>query len=105
MLYLQYPHSFPNVNAQQQISNWQAAGYPEAGLAQVLLYRTQDTYDQHLDDVERICKAALNTTDICYVELATVYQKKPSRKSRPSCSSRWKPATAVAPSLHSASTA
>lgn len=76
MLYLQYPHSFPNVNAQQQISKWQAAGYPEAGLAQVLLYRTQDTYDQHLDDVERICKAALNTTDICYVELATVYQKK-----------------------------
>ena len=75
MLYLQYPHSFPNVNAQQQISKWQAAGYPEAGLAQVLLYRTQDTYDQHLDDVERICKAALNTTDICYVELATVYQK------------------------------
>ena len=76
MLYLQYPHSFPNVNAQQQISKWQAAGYPEAGLAQVLLYRTQGTYDQHLDDVERICKAALNTTDICYVELATVYQKK-----------------------------
>ncbi|WP_413469235.1 alginate biosynthesis protein AlgK, partial [Pseudomonas lactis] len=76
MLYLQYPHSFPNVNAQQQISQWQAAGYPEAGLAQVLLYRTQGTYDQHLDDVERICKAALNTTDICYVELATVYQKK-----------------------------
>ena len=76
MLYLQYPHSFPNVNAQQQISKWQAAGYPEAGLAQVLLYRTQDTYDQHLDDVERICKAALSTTDICYVELATVYQKK-----------------------------
>jgi alginate biosynthesis protein AlgK len=76
MLYLQYPHSFPNVNAQQQISQWQAAGYPEAGLAQVLLYRTQDTYDQHLDDVERICKVALNTTDICYVEMATVYQKK-----------------------------
>lgn len=42
----------------------------------VLLYRTQGTYDQHLDDVERICKAALNTTDICYVELATVYQEK-----------------------------
>ena len=76
MLYLQYPHSFPNVNAQQQISQWQAAGYPEAGLAQVLLYRTQGTYDQHLGEVEKICKAALNTTDICYVELATVYQKK-----------------------------
>ena len=23
-----------------------------------------------------MCKAALNTTDICYVELATVYQKR-----------------------------
>ena len=76
MLYLQYPHSFPNVNAQQQISQWRSAGYPEAGLAQILLYRTQGTYDQHLDEVEKVCKAALATTDICYVELATVYQKK-----------------------------
>src|SRR5476651_1426423 len=75
MLYLQYPHSFPNINAQQQISKWRAEGKPEAGLAQVLLYRTQGTYDQHLDEVESICKAALNSTDICYVELATVYQK------------------------------
>jgi alginate biosynthesis protein AlgK len=76
MLYLQYPHSFPNVNAQQKISQWRAQGYPEAGLAQVLLYRTQGTYDQHLDEVETICKTALATTDICYVELATVYQKR-----------------------------
>ncbi|MGY4815285.1 alginate biosynthesis TPR repeat lipoprotein AlgK [Pseudomonas chlororaphis subsp. piscium] len=76
MLYLQYPQSFPKVNAQQQISQWRSAGYPEAGLAQVLLYRTQGTYDQHLAEVETICKAALNVTDICYVELATVYQKR-----------------------------
>ncbi|WP_426193547.1 alginate biosynthesis TPR repeat lipoprotein AlgK [Pseudomonas sp. NFXW11] len=76
MLYLQYPHSFPNINAQQQISQWRTAGYPEAGLAQVLLYRTQGSYDQHLDEVEKICKAALNSTDICYVELASVYQKR-----------------------------
>jgi alginate biosynthesis protein AlgK len=76
MLYLQYPQSFPKINAQQQIDQWRAARYPEANLAQVLLYRTQDTYDQHLDDVERLCKAALTATDICYVELATVYQKR-----------------------------
>ena len=76
MLYLQYPQSFPGTNAQQQIDKWRAAGYPEAGLAQILLYRTQDSYDQHLDDVERICMAALTSTDICYVELATVYQKR-----------------------------
>ncbi len=76
MLYLQFPQSFPEVNAQRQIDQWRAAGYPEAGLAQVLLYRTQNTYDQHLDEVEKICKAALNSTDICYVELATVYQKR-----------------------------
>ncbi|CAG8866998.1 Alginate biosynthesis protein AlgK [Pseudomonas fluorescens] len=76
MLYLQYPQSFPSVNAQQQIDQWRAAGNPEAGLAQVLLYRTQNTYDQHLDEVESICKAALQSTDICYVELATVYQKR-----------------------------
>ncbi|WP_232233673.1 alginate biosynthesis TPR repeat lipoprotein AlgK [Pseudomonas putida] len=76
MLYLQYPQSFPNINAQQQIDQWRAAGNPEAGLAQVLLYRTQGTYDQHLAEVEQICKAALSSTDICYVELATVYQKR-----------------------------
>ncbi|MBV4529909.1 alginate biosynthesis TPR repeat lipoprotein AlgK [Pseudomonas sp. SWRI107] len=76
MLYLQYPQSFPNINAQQQIDQWRAAGNPEAGLAQVLLYRTQGTYDQHLGEVESICKAALASTDICYVELATVYQKR-----------------------------
>ncbi len=76
MLYLQHPQSFPGINAQQQIDQWRAANYPEAGLAQVLLYRTQGSYEQHLDEVERICKAALASTDICYVELATVYQKR-----------------------------
>ncbi|MFD2642142.1 alginate biosynthesis TPR repeat lipoprotein AlgK [Pseudomonas japonica] len=76
MLYLQHPQSFPRINAQQQVDQWRAAGHAEAGLAQVLLYRTQGSYDQHLDEVERICKAALNSTDICYVELATVYQKR-----------------------------
>ncbi|MGV8916197.1 MAG: alginate biosynthesis TPR repeat lipoprotein AlgK [Pseudomonas sp.] len=76
MLYLQYPQSFPKVNAQRQIDTWRAARYPEANLAQVLLYRTQNTYDQHLDDIERLCEAALSATDICYVELATVYQKR-----------------------------
>jgi len=76
MLYLQFPQSFPKINAQQKIDQWRAAGYPEAGLAQVLLYRTQNTYDQHLDEVESICKKALTVTDICYVELATVYQKR-----------------------------
>ncbi|MCO8168129.1 alginate biosynthesis TPR repeat lipoprotein AlgK [Pseudomonas sp. 21LCFQ02] len=74
MLYLQYPHSFPEVNAQQQISQWRSMGYAEAGLAQIVLYRTQGTYEQHLDEVESICKQALASTDMCYVELATVYQ-------------------------------
>lgn len=76
MLYLQYPQSFPNVDAQQKISQWRNQGHPQAELAQVLLYRTQGTYDAHLGEVEKICKAALNTADVCYVELATVYQKR-----------------------------
>ncbi|WP_052469229.1 SEL1-like repeat protein [Pseudomonas massiliensis] len=75
LLYIQYPQSFPGVNAQQKINEWKAAGYPEAGLAQIILYRVQNTYDQNLAEVERICKAALDTNDVCYVELATVYQK------------------------------
>lgn len=76
MLYLQYPQTFLNVDVQQQISQWQAAGYPDAPLAQVMLYRAKGTYDQHLDDVERICKNALSANDVCFVELATVYQKR-----------------------------
>ncbi|KAF1029645.1 MAG: Alginate biosynthesis protein AlgK [Pseudomonas sp.] len=76
MLYLQYPHDFPNVDAQRQISQWRASGNPEAGIAQVLLYRVQNSYDQHLDEVESLCKAALKRMDVCYVELATVYQKR-----------------------------
>ena len=75
MLYLQHPQSFPQINAQQQISQWRAEGYPQSGLAQVALYRIEGTYDQHLDEVESICRNALATTDSCYVELATVYQK------------------------------
>ncbi|WP_226503007.1 alginate biosynthesis protein AlgK [Pseudomonas sp. MWU16-30317] len=75
-LYLQYPQSFPNIDAQKQIDQWLAAGYPDAPLAQVMLYRAKGTYDQHLDDIERICKAALSANDVCYVELATVYQKR-----------------------------
>jgi alginate biosynthesis protein AlgK len=76
MLYLQYPQTFPNVNAQEKISQWREQGHPQAELAQVLLYRTQGTYDAHLAEVEKICTAALNTADVCYVELATVYQKR-----------------------------
>nr|WP_238474412.1 alginate biosynthesis TPR repeat lipoprotein AlgK [Pseudomonas cavernae] len=76
LLYLQAPQSFPQVNAQQQISQWRAAGQPQAELAQLLLYRSQGSYDQHLDEIERICQAALANNDVCYVELATVYQKR-----------------------------
>ncbi len=76
MLYLAYPQSFPTINAQQQIDRWRTEGYPEAGIAQVLLYRTQGTYDQHLDVVQSLCQAGLATADLCYVELATVYRKR-----------------------------
>lgn len=95
MLYLQFPHSFPNVNAQQKISEWRAQGYPEAGLAQVLLYRTQGTYDQHLDEVENICKTALDKVDICYVELVTVYQKRGQNEQRTAVVEQLKSAYSV----------
>jgi alginate biosynthesis protein AlgK len=74
MLYLQHPQTFPNVDAQQRIDQWRQQGYPQAGLAQIALYRIQNTYPQHLDDVERICKGKEALMDVCYVELATVYQ-------------------------------
>jgi alginate biosynthesis protein AlgK len=76
LLYLQHPQSFPQVDPQRLIEQWRAAGYPQAGLAQIMLYRAHETYDQHLDQVEGICRALLAQQDICYTELATVYQKR-----------------------------
>ena len=74
MLYLQYPQYWPTVNAQQRVNHWRQQGYPQAELAQILVYRTLGSYAEHLDEVERICRKGLQQMDICYVELATVYQ-------------------------------
>ncbi|MFC5698586.1 alginate biosynthesis TPR repeat lipoprotein AlgK [Pseudomonas sp. GCM10022186] len=76
LLYLAHPQSFPEVDAQRQISQWRADGLPQADLAQVLLYRAQGSYDQHLDEIQRICEAQLAVEDTCYIELATVYRKR-----------------------------
>lgn len=75
MLYLQYPQDFPGMNVQQRISTWRQQGHTQADLAQILFYRTQGTYDQHLGEIERICQGLIAESDVCYVELATVYQK------------------------------
>ncbi|ARU90751.1 alginate biosynthesis TPR repeat lipoprotein AlgK [Pseudomonas sp. M30-35] len=74
MLYLQYPQDFPAMNVQQQISSWRQQGLQQAELAQILYYRTQGTYDQHLTEIEDICQKLISESDACYVELATVYQ-------------------------------
>jgi alginate biosynthesis protein AlgK len=75
MLYLQYPQDFPDMNVQQRIATWRQQGYSQADLAQILFYRTQGTYDQHLDEIEAICQGLISEADTCYAELATVYQK------------------------------
>ena len=75
MLYLQYPQDFPAMNVQQRISTWRQQGHTQADLAQILVYRSQGNYDQHLDEIEQICRGLIAETDVCYVELATVYQK------------------------------
>lgn len=75
MLYLQYPQDFPGMNVQQRIATWRQQGHTQADLAQILLYRTQGNYDQHLDEIEQICQGLIAEADVCYIELATVYQK------------------------------
>ncbi|WP_172147710.1 alginate biosynthesis TPR repeat lipoprotein AlgK [Pseudomonas tumuqii] len=75
MLYLQYPQDFPGMNVQQRISTWRQQGHTQADLAQILLYRTQGDYDQHLGEIEQICQGLIAEAEVCYVELATVYQK------------------------------
>ncbi|MFZ6047757.1 alginate biosynthesis TPR repeat lipoprotein AlgK [Pseudomonas sp. CR3202] len=75
MLYLQYPQDFPSVDVPARIAKWRAEGHTQAELAQIVFYRTQGTYDQHLDEIEQICTRNLALADLCYIELATVYQK------------------------------
>ena len=82
MLYLQYPQSFPKVNAQQQIDQWRAAGNPEAGLAQVLLYRTQGTYDQHRATSKKSARPRWTPPT------SAMWNWPPSTKSAPSPTSR-----------------
>lgn len=81
-LYLQYPETWPNLDPQRRISQWRQQGLSEADLAQVLLYRSQGTYAQHLNEVERVCRANLIAFDGCYVELATVNQLRGDAKAQ-----------------------
>ena len=74
-LYLQYPAQFPQVNLQERLSHWRQAGFAQVEPVQILLYRSQGSYDQHLDEIEAICLRALEREPSCYAELATVYQK------------------------------
>lgn len=74
MLYLQYPQDFPGLNVQEKIATWRQQGHPQAELAQILFYRTQGTYAQHLGEIERICQNLIAQETLCYAELATVYQ-------------------------------
>ena len=75
LLYLQFPQDFSHVNVQNRIAHWKQQGHAEADLAQIMLYRAHGTYDQHMDEIEGICQAMIEQTDVCYVELATLYQK------------------------------
>lgn len=74
VLYLQYPQSWPEIDPQQRIDQWRARGLPQADLAQIILYRTQGTYAQHLGEIEQVCQRWLRRMDVCWYELATVYQ-------------------------------
>lgn len=80
MLYLQYPQDYPDMNVQQRLTTWRQQGHTQADLAQILLYRSQGNYDQHLDEIEQICQGLISQADVCYVELATVYQKQGKTK-------------------------
>ncbi|MDF3935371.1 alginate biosynthesis protein AlgK, partial [Pseudomonas citronellolis] len=73
-LYLQYPQNWPSTSPQQRVDRWRAQGFAQAPLAQVALYRAQGSIAQHLDEIERTCRQALAQMDLCWVELASVYQ-------------------------------
>lgn len=64
VLYLQYPQSWPEIDPQQRIDQWRARGLPQADLAQIILYRTQGTYAQHLGEIEQVCQRWLRRMDV-----------------------------------------
>lgn len=87
-LYLFYPQDFPTMNVAQRIHDWRQQGLPQAELAQILLYRSEGSYDQHLGEIERICQARLTQEEACYAELATVYQKQDRADARDALTER-----------------
>lgn len=87
-LYLFYPQDFPTMNVAQRIHDWRQEGRPQAELAQILLYRSEGSYDQHLGEIERICQARLAQEEACYAELATVYQKQNREDARQALTER-----------------
>ncbi|MGP0174373.1 alginate biosynthesis TPR repeat lipoprotein AlgK [Pseudomonas sp. NCHU5208] len=87
-LYLFYPQDFPTMNVAQRIHDWRQEGRPQAELAQILLYRSEGSYDQHLGEIERICQQRLAQEEACYAELATVYQKQNREDARQALTER-----------------
>lgn len=87
-LYLFYPQDFPTMNVAQRIHDWRQQGRPQAELAQILLYRSEGSYDQHLGEIERICQQRLTQEEACYAELAEVYQKQNREDARDALTER-----------------
>ncbi|GHT85745.1 alginate biosynthesis protein AlgK [Betaproteobacteria bacterium] len=74
-LYLEHPQRFPTLDIRQRITQWRAENRPQAELAQVFLYRSENSQVEHRDEIERICTAALVDNDSCYVDLAVIYRQ------------------------------
>jgi alginate biosynthesis protein AlgK len=73
-LYTGHPRFFPENDIERRLAQWRAKGEPQADRARIVLYRAQGSYLQHLDEIERICTAALASNDTCHDDLLIVYR-------------------------------
>jgi alginate biosynthesis protein AlgK len=73
-LHIGHPQIFPGSGIEERIAQWRAEGRSQADRAQILLYRAQGVHARHLDEIERLCTAALASDDTCYVDLSIVFR-------------------------------
>lgn len=71
-LYVEHENLWPGSDPHAYIAQAKAQGLPQAYIAEIELYRRRGQYQQHLAEIEKTCRALLDTQPACYAELVAV---------------------------------